>query len=242
MGTKTKVILNRLEYEAETFDETEAEIFNQAWESMVTFYNDQGEPYQILDAAHKADLLKACMVMKSFYDGARFTGGFPREGEFGVRWPQVEDLVGATDSEWGATTLGVGDWTAGQYAWIHSAAQNSATYAAAANIILRDSGGAQEWGFMMFGVRSFNLNPVVKDVIINAGQELQSVQEIEEKLRGSSARIALFDENFFFWPKRSFRIGVTVRTSDPDQIYPIGFVIMTGTRARDVSYNRPTAA
>lgn len=241
MGTKSKITIGAITYDAEEFDDIEMDRFEQAWKAANTFYNDAGEPYEILKAEHKAMFLQVLKIAKSYFNGQRFAGQFPNDGEFGFRWPQVEDLVGATDTEWGATTGGTANWTAGQRAWICSGAQNSGAYPQTA-IILQNATASQKWFFVMFGVRSFNYNPVVKDVIINIAQEAQSIQQVEDKLRASPQRVALFDEAYLLTPERSVQVGLTIREAGPDQLYPIGFSIVQGNRAKDLTYDRPSAA
>jgi hypothetical protein len=245
-------------YDAETLDarepfdsspanpgEKEMLAFDEAWLRATQMFNADGEPFTFFDGFDRKKMLAAVCIMKSFYNGQPFAGMNPVQGEFGIRWPLVEDLVGATDTEWGqnaGTLPAFTAWTAGQRGWLHSAAQNSDTFAAVSAIRLRDTGGGQEWAFVFFGVRSFSADPVVKDVLIQIGGERHAIQQVENKLRGSQMRVAKFDGPFFIHPDQSFKAGVTVRTTDQDMIAPLGFIILSGTRARDISENRPVAA
>jgi hypothetical protein len=242
MGEVTSAKLGGVEWEAETLDAEEMSNFDVAFSRISECFNEEGKAYNIYDERDKQYLLAAIMVMKKHFKGARFAGMDPKEGEFGIREPQVEDLVGATDTEWGATTAGTGTWTAGQRGWIQSVAQNAATYAAALPIRLRDSTGSQEWAILLFGVRSYSFQPTVKDILIEIAAAQQATQGVEQHLRGTGLRLAKFDGPFFFHPQRSFKIGVTVRVQAQDQIAPVGVAIIQGTRARDTTYARPTAA
>lgn len=239
---RISITIGGIPYDAREFTTTEMNRFEQAWKAATVFYNQFGQPYSILNGMHKEFFLKCLKIAKAYFKGDEFAGQFPREGQYGFRWPQVEDLVGATDTEWGATTAGIGTWTAGQRIWMATVAQNADTYANGVPISTRNSTGSEEWFFVFFGIRSFNYNPVVKDVIINIGRDQQSVQQVEDKLRGSSLRVALFDQPYLFTPLRSVVVGVTVREAGPDQIYPIGFTILKGSKAKNTTYNRPTAA
>lgn len=244
MGEVTSVKLGGVTWEAETLNDKEMEAFEESWDALTSNYNEEGELYSFYDERDKAYLLTSVMAMKRHFKGAQFAGMNPTEGEFGIREPQVEDMVAATDTEWGATTGGTATWTAGQRGWICTLAQNAATYAAALAIRLRDSTGAQEWAIVMFGIRSFAYpgQSVVQDVLVELAGAQQAVQQVEQALRMSGLQLAKFDGPFFFHPTRSFKIGLTIRTAAQDQIAPVGFAIIQGTRAKDTSYNRPTAA
>lgn len=242
MGTRYKENAFSVEFDAETLDSDETKWLLESWDSIRKAYNKDGRAFIYLNETDFAFYKASIQIMKAYFKGAKFVGLNPNEGEFGVRQPLVEDLVGATDTEWGATTAGTGTWTAGQRGWLHTAAQNSDTYANVLEMRLRDSTGAQEWSFLMFGMRSLSVQPVVKDLLVTMAGSQMPIQQMEHQLRGSGMRLAKFDGPMFFHPQRSFKIGVTVRTAAQDQIYPLGVVILTGIRGKDLTVNRPSAA
>lgn len=241
--------------------ETEMQAFDEAWLRSTQMFNADGKPFSLFNAKDREDMLKTICIMKAYYNGSPFEGLNPKQGAFGIRWPKVEDLTGNNDTEWGCcydgaatTTLGTLAWRAGQYAWMQdgdgtNGTQGEATFAAGGAIRLRDSGGGQEWALVLFGVHSYTSDPYVKDVLIELGGDRQAIQQVEFKLRGSKMKVAKFDAPFFAHPTKSFKTGVTLRTADNtlmttgvDKLAPLGFIILDGTRARDISINRPVAA
>jgi len=240
MAGKTKLFGVSYDYLSLEGDEITA--LKHSWESIRTLYNANGDPFKYLDDTDFEFFKMAIQIMKNHYKGQEFVGLDPDEGQFGIRLPQVEDLVGDVDTEWGATTNGTGSWTAGQREWIGTTAQNSTTFALAAEIRLRNNTSGQEWAFLMFGVQSMSVTPVVKDVLVSVGGAQMAIQQIEHQMRASGLHLAKFDGPFFFHPTRSFKMGVTVRTSAQDQVRPLGVIILQGIRAKDLSINRPDAA
>lgn len=260
MGQIYKNKVYGIEYDAETLDKDEMETLVESFEAIRTAYNSDGKAFKFLDDTDLAFYQAFVEIMKRYFNGAKFVGLNPDEGEFGVRLPQVEDLTGFGDTEWGAGddgtathAQGTAAWTAGQRAWIWtgnavggtgalSVTQNNGTYANATEMRCWNTGGSQKWAMLMFGVRSFSTQPVVKDLLITVSGKQIAVQQVEHQLRASALHIAKFDGAFFFHPERSFKIGATVRTAAQDKMAPLAVIALQGIRGKDLTIDRPTAA
>jgi hypothetical protein len=237
-----KVMRNGISRDATKLTLDEENILEDFWNAWNTRFSIEAGKYAVVPERLKEQAITDCEIMKNFFSNAKFGGMFPKQGEYGARSPIAEDLIGATDYEFGATTGGTGSWSAGVYAWIHSAAQNSATLAAAATIHLQDSTSTQKWGWTWFGVESLATQSVVMNVWMKLkGSDLPPLP-VQAQLRGSDGKIALWDNPIFVHPTDSFKVGVEVRTSAQDQITPYPSIIwLDGTRAIDTTPKRPSA-
>jgi len=210
--------------------EPEMSVFNEATTAMKYEYNRFGK-VQVITDKQLAYLRKFVQNFKKEEDNVMFQGLNPISG-IGVRYPQVEDLVGATSTEWDA------NWgTAGWYNLISTTAIGTVALGTAVASTLQDS-SVIKWAFVQYGIRSLHLSPKSKMLAMWNNEVPMAIQNVEYALRASELKISMFDVPIYV-PKggRLLELNLT-RTTGNDVLVPWGTTILNSRRSMLTTFTR----
>lgn len=227
----------------DTFSTDELTRFEEYWYSVTQLLNKEGYSPVFTDVDKQA-LLQVLQAYKRDHEGSpEFMGANPKTG-FGVRLNLPED-VGSRTAALGTNATALQSWevtwgTAGDRNWLSDNIPDNGTFAAAGTVQLRDDAQVK-WAWIFFGIASMHPSPKAKSILLEIDTFPQVRQHCEFHLRQTDMKIFKFQHPFYFPITTSYKIGLEIRNTGAEVVFPLGFAIIDKTRALQVAVKGPIA-
>lgn len=254
-GSGYEVEIEGINYECKKLTAGEEGVAKRDWLRAITFYTEEGAEFSFLDGRdYKYFLIMADIANKRLKGS--FGGSEARGGQFGFRASRVNDLMGGTaagrtaggnDREWGANAateiFGTTAWTVGRREWMADGSQSGdanefvqdeETFENSAEIECKDTNDTP-WEVIIFGVKSYNRQSVMKAVLAKIDGKDIADWDIEPQMRMGSGRVAKRGTPYFLTDDRPYKIGLFLEVTTPEQIAPLAFTFAPYKRLRQVT-------